>query len=305
MHKLIAVLLLGLISLGASATDSVDTAIPGSFAVGVNGDAGTSPVSYSDTVQLPITDAYSRTNTQATVVVTGSKRSQTGSGRGGGYQSTSYLLTVTSATLQAVNVDGSLGASVIMNYSLLTSGVDQWTASAPVPVGNYVLTLAGASSCIHKGGSNLFQCAPSATYFVRTTETSDALAAIYYWTDHLSAVIQQAPYNLVLDPTNAVIYPGDLSGPQQVCDLYNWQFAVALQAILDSQALGVWQVDNVTSSPIASSPGAGTCAYTLYFQDVINAPGVEMTDVIDVGGNVFYTSGASLHQPPGSDGNDD
>jgi len=278
----------------AMAADYTDTTVPGTWGHAVNGPSGPVPqsVDYSDNVTIQVADLVGRTNTNAAISVTGSYRLPVGSGRGGGYLSGHYELTVATATLSVVNPDGTMSPASVTMSNMPVSGVhgvsiDHWVASGPVPVGIYVLSVAGQSICT----LNRPACAPNSAYYVTVTETSDPLPVTYWWTSGLSDLASNPPFNLQLVPVNIATYPSDNSGPQQVCDLYDAQWQTSLQAFYDgNMGAGVIQIDSVTSTPVPNSTSSGSCSYTVYFQDLVDNPGVEQTFALP-DGTVSYAGG--------------
>jgi hypothetical protein len=297
MKFLVALLLL---PLGAQAQVVSDPNIPGSFGVPESGN-------YSATVALSVADTPGTTATQAALSVAGSFRIHSGSGRGGGYITVRTLNNPANVTLSLVQ-GGSLVPAVDSNGVPVTFTVTQvtrhigayfstynvFTANASVPVGSYVLAVDGTETCARTGP--LPVCSEAQSFFVGATTTFTQLPLTYWWTNSVDPSLQL----LGIEPLSTVVqtYSDDPTGPQQICDLYDYPITIAVQTFYDSTAPGQFQVDMVSSSADNSS-GQWVCTYHILYQNVVNNPGVDVS-VDSPSGWVTVASGAT--PPPAACG---
>lgn len=298
--KKIAAFLLAAWGLAAQA-QFVDPNVPGSYS------ASEPPGSYSATVALSVADAAGTTATQATLSVSGSYGGHSGSGRGGGYTFVRNLNSPASAVLSAVLPDGTLTPAVGADGNTITFAVTQVTkrlggfnetynvflASEAVPVGSYSLVVTGTETCFRAPGT----CSESGVFVVGATVTSTPLPVTYWWTNSIDPFL--ADRGVDRQPYVIQTYPGDSTGPQQVCDLHDYAVLLVIQNFYDSASPGQFLVDNVTSSADNGS-GQWVCTYHIFYQDQINNPGVDV-EVDSPSGWVTVASGATPPSLPVGD----
>jgi hypothetical protein len=297
--KLFAGLSAALLS-GAVYAQVVDTTVPGAFSFS----PVTAPGSYDVTVTISVTDQPGTTGTKATFVnVGGGVLTSNSSGRGGGAFWEDRILNTTSVTLRAA--DGS--QPVTFAPAVNTQGTGRhrswttWSASGSVPVGTYTMEIAGTLTCISARFGVESGCVnPPPKELIVSTATSTPLPATYWWSDVSSP--SGSYLDLINVRTNEQVqvphlygvfktFPGDNSGPQQVCDQYDGVLASALQNFFNINGTAL-QVDGVTST-VANN----VCDYKLAYEDPTN-PGVVLS--YDFGSTIVVVvdSGSDLRQAP-------
>ncbi len=273
----------------AHAADYIDSTVPGT--VGFTPPFGT----YSVTVQVNVADQVGTTGTQATLLVTGSAYRHSGSGRGGGYITVYSADSPTSVTLTAA--DGSQPVTFTATpKSLYGITYNAWTASGPVPVGTYTLSVTGVEICFNTHGT---YCAEQRPFDVTATTTYQQLPVTYWWTGAIAPIYQDL-LGLAVVPVAVPTYPPDTSGPQQVCDLYDSQVMAGLQNFFNLLAPGRIQIGDVTS--IANNAaGQWVCKYHVTYQDLLANPGVDV--VADTADGIVTVAGGPtppVFPPPGN-----
>jgi hypothetical protein len=235
----------------------VDTTVPGTFTAPV-----IVPGGYDITIQIVVADAVGTTATQASLSVVGGAALGSSSGRGGGAFWWDSVDDVTSVVLTAA--DGSqpitfTPTTITQPYGRHRS-YTSWAASGALPVGTYTMEVIGNLTCVnYRGPTATCQRPPAVNVGALTTSTP--LPLTYWWT----AAVDPQYQALGVSPNQfvAATYPGDTSGPQQVCDSYDGQVQIALQAFFDSTvAPGAYQISSVTSTTDGT-----TCTYTYNYLD--------------------------------------
>jgi hypothetical protein len=263
---------------------------------------------YSSTLSVTVTDAYGRTNTQASIGLQGqnSTRRQCSSGHPVCY---TIKRVVTIDTASVANADGSPAlasdGSVVTMVSMPVGSTDHWSLSAPLPVGAYMVSLSGSEVC-----TNLTRRADcgSAVWSDSITETSDALPITYFWemTNDAFAQVYGDLAQVVYSSPNAADFPGIV---QSLCDYPGAQIASVLSTFFSPVG---YQVDAVVATPQSTGPASWTCTYVLIIElDPVNSPGVQSSydlgDATNFGvfavpaGEVNVLSGAAapvLPDPP-------
>lgn len=299
MKLLVGISIAVMFSAAASA-QVVDATIPGAFSFSPI----TVPSSYDVKVTISVADQPGTTGTLAAFTyVGGGVLSSSSSGRGGGAYWEDRILDTTSVTLIAP--DGSQPVTFVPTVRTQVSGRHRswttWSATGSVPAGIYTMEVAGTLTCISALHGVESQCVnPPPNELTVSTTTSIALPATYWWADVSS------PSGPVLDVISALTadqvqvphlygvfktFPGDNSGPQQVCDQYDDVLASAVQTFFNLYRIPI-QIDGV-----ASTVANNVCAYTLTYE-ALTDPGVVFSHAFGSGIVVVVDTGSSPSQAP-------